>query len=172
MAMRAPSSPGCGVMHMAPTSAVSRACKTSGGAAVMGREPKSSSSMPVYCASRSSMAAAMLAATERLVSSAMRATCSPGRTLRQVSTAFLAPGINSGSGWPKYICLFYQFLGNLPDAYPARNSSRVNPASLRNAHEKPLGYIFPAMYWDGKYFARQDASESDETPPGEFRHSR
>src|SRR6267154_1778521 len=47
MAMRAPSSPGCGVMHITPTSAVSRAVSTSAGAALMGRGPKSSRSNPV-----------------------------------------------------------------------------------------------------------------------------
>src|ERR1700726_3140539 len=117
MAMRAPSSPGCGVMHIAPTSAVSRACRTSAGAAVIGRGPNSSNSKPVYCAPRSSIAAAMLAATERLVSSAMRATCSPGRTPRQVSTAFFAPGINSGSGWPKYISQFYKNSRKFEEAF-------------------------------------------------------
>src|SRR6185437_3473352 len=50
----------------------------------------------------------MLAATERLASSAIRTTCSSGRTLRQVSTAFLAPGINSGAGRPKYISQSYK----------------------------------------------------------------
>jgi hypothetical protein len=43
----------------------------------------------------------MLAATARLVSSAMSATFSLGLTARQVSTAFLAPGISSDWGGPK-----------------------------------------------------------------------
>src|SRR5258707_4402271 len=47
----------------------------------------------------------MLAATARLASSAIRATCSPGRTPRHVSTALRAPGINSGCGEPNFIYL-------------------------------------------------------------------
>ena len=43
----------------------------------------------------------MLAATARLVSSAINATFSPERTPRHVSTALRAPGISSGSGAPK-----------------------------------------------------------------------
>src|SRR5437016_10484174 len=45
----------------------------------------------------------MLAATARLASSAISATCSPGRTPRHVSTAFRAPGIKSVCGEPKFI---------------------------------------------------------------------
>src|SRR5712664_39114 len=105
MAMRAASSPGCGDMHSTPTSAVSSACKTPGGATVIGRGPKSSSNSPVYRAFRSSSAAAILAATARLASSAINATCSPGRTARQVSTALCAPGINSVWRDPKFIVL-------------------------------------------------------------------
>src|SRR6266436_3246408 len=105
MAMRAPSSPICGVMHMAPTSAVSRAPRTAGGAVVMGRGPNSSRTRPVYWAPPSSMAAAILAATARLASSAISATCSPGRTPRHVSTAFRAPGIRSVCGEPKFILI-------------------------------------------------------------------
>src|SRR6266850_3732246 len=103
--MRAASSPGCGVIHSTPTSAVSSACKTSGGATVIGRRPKSSSNSPMYKAFWSSSAAAMLAATARLASSAINATCSPGRTARQVSTALCAPGINSVWRGPKFILL-------------------------------------------------------------------
>src|SRR6266446_120480 len=105
MAMRAASSPGCGDMHSTPTSAVSSACKTSAGATVIGRGPRSSSNSPVYKAFWSSSAAAMLAATARLASSAINATCSPGRTARQVSTALCAPGINSVWRGPKFIVL-------------------------------------------------------------------
>src|ERR1700730_12562994 len=105
MAMRAASSPGCGDMQSTPTSAVSSACKTSGGARVIGRGPKSSSNNPVYKAFWSSRAAAMLAATARLASSAIKATCSRGRTARQVSTALRAPGINSVWRGPKFILL-------------------------------------------------------------------
>src|SRR5882762_5119630 len=47
----------------------------------------------------------MLAATARLASSAIRATCSPGRTPRHVSTAFRAPGINSVCGEANFIQL-------------------------------------------------------------------
>src|SRR5437016_2349153 len=101
MAMRAASSPGCGAMHKTPTSALSRAPKTSAGAAAIGRGPNSSSKSRVARASRSSSAAAMLAATARLVSSAINATFSPERTPRHVSTALRAPGISSGSGAPK-----------------------------------------------------------------------
>src|SRR6266849_5858704 len=105
MAMRAANSPGCGDMQSTPTSAVSSACKTSAGATVIGRGPKSSSNSPVYKAFWSSSAAAMLAATARLTSSAINATCSPGRRLRQVSTALRAPGINSVWRGPKFIVL-------------------------------------------------------------------
>src|SRR5229473_6259625 len=105
MAMRAANSPGCGDMQSTPTSAVSSACKTSAGATVIGRGPKSSSNSPVYKAFWSSSAAAMLAATARLASSAINATCSPGRTARQVSTALCAPGINSVWRGPNFIVL-------------------------------------------------------------------
>src|SRR6266446_10003543 len=47
----------------------------------------------------------MLAATERLASSAINATCSPGRTLRHISTALRAPGIKSACGEPNFISL-------------------------------------------------------------------
>src|ERR1700731_3215937 len=107
MAMRAPSSPGCGVMHMMPTSAVSSACKISGGASRMGRGPKSSSKKAWYFAPRSSRAAARLAATGLLTSSAIKATHSPLRTARQVSTAFLAPGISSFFALPNKLRLLY-----------------------------------------------------------------
>src|SRR5437764_584184 len=103
MAMRAASSPGCGVMHNTPISALSSEFKTSAGAAAIGRGPKSSSRRPVQCALRSSSAAEMLAATARLASSAISATCSPARTLRHVFTALRAPGINSGLKAPKSI---------------------------------------------------------------------
>ena len=43
---------------------------------------------------RSASTALRLAATDRLASSAMSATCSPGPTARQVSTAFFAPGVD------------------------------------------------------------------------------
>src|SRR5260370_16893190 len=47
----------------------------------------------------------MLAATARLASAALRATSSPGRTSRHVSTAFRAPGINSGCEEPNFISI-------------------------------------------------------------------
>src|ERR1700732_3308762 len=95
MAMRAPSSPGGGVMHIIPTSAVSSAFKISAGASRMGRGPKFSNKNGLYFAPQSSSAAARLAATGLLTSSAITTTHSPARTARQVSTAFLAPSISS-----------------------------------------------------------------------------
>src|SRR5260370_25141274 len=47
----------------------------------------------------------MLAATARLASSAINATCSPGRTSRHVSTALCAPGIKSARGEPNFTSL-------------------------------------------------------------------
>src|SRR5882757_6906895 len=103
-------SPGCGVMHSTPTSAVSRACSTGSGALFIGRGPKSSSSKPVKSAPRSVSAFSRLAATLRLISSAISATCSPGCTPRQTSTAFSAPAISSIGAIPKDIFII------LPDS--------------------------------------------------------
>src|ERR1700688_935290 len=45
----------------------------------------------------------MLAATARLATSAISATCSPERTPKHVSTALRAPGIRSACGEPNFI---------------------------------------------------------------------
>src|SRR5271156_6009396 len=57
------------------------------------------------------MAACRLAATGLLMASAMRATSSPGRIAKQVSMAFLAPGISSAGGGPNFIQVVYRELG-------------------------------------------------------------
>src|SRR5215471_6619731 len=94
-------------MHRTPTSACSSASSTGSGAFLTGLGAKSSSNKPLAVAPRSSIACSRLAATLRLVSSAINATCSPGRTFRHTSTAFLAPAISSLAAIPKDMLLFY-----------------------------------------------------------------
>src|SRR5689334_1626001 len=114
MDMRALSSPGCGVMQSTPTSAVSKASSTGSGAPFIGRGPKSSSKRPVKSAPRSVSAFSRLAATLRLISSAISATCSPGCTLRHTSMAFSAPAISSIGGVPKDIFIILPESGPTP----------------------------------------------------------
>src|SRR6266852_2826758 len=138
MAIRAPSSPGCGFMHSTPTSAFSRASSMSGGASLTGRGPKSSSSNPVTLARRSSSAKAILAATAELGLSAISATCSPGWTARHVSTAFRAPGIRSGCTAPNPIRLFYRMGGLFGSGRSYCNhaiASRKRRAKAQHLHD-------------------------------------
>src|SRR5262249_11419237 len=65
-----------------------------------GRAATRSSSTPSHRAPRSSKAAAILAATWLLASSAISATCSLGSMARQTSTAFRAPPSRSGDAGP------------------------------------------------------------------------
>src|SRR5258705_909389 len=133
MDIRALSSPGCGVMHSTPTSAVSRASKTGSGAPFMGRGAKSSRSRPVNSAPRSVSAFSRLAATLRLTSSAINATCSPGCTPRHTSMAFSAPAISSIGAFPKDIFII------LPDsgATPKTGGLRI---SLSGHLFRPFGF--------------------------------
>src|SRR6202035_3178198 len=136
MDIRALNSPGCGVMHSTPTSAVSRASSTGSGAPFIGREPKSSRSKPVSSAPRSFTAFSRLAATLRLTSSAISATCSPRCTPRHTSMAFSAPAISSIGAFPKDIFII------LPDS-----GARPKTPWLRVAQS---GYLFGPFGFDTK----------------------
>ncbi len=76
----------------------------------MGRGPKASNKNVLQLAPQEYSAASRLAATGLLTSSAIKATCSPARTARQVSAAFFAPSINSDIGLPKQESIFPFYL--------------------------------------------------------------
>jgi len=95
---------------------------------------------PVYCAPRSSNGSGNAGRpTERLVSSADESDCvrrggPPRQVFHGVSSA---PGINSGSGWPKVHLFILPILAELSRLLILLgNSSMVNPASLRMRRKK------------------------------------
>src|SRR5713101_3959484 len=90
----------------------------------------------------------MLAATARLASSAISATCSPGRTPRHVSTAFRAPGINSSGAFPKFMPFI---LPNSP--YFAKWLTFVEflkskSGVFEDPQKHPLGQILASVHWN------------------------
>src|SRR6267378_2963952 len=162
MDIRALSSPGCGVMQSTPTSAVSSASSTGSGASFIGRGPKSSRSRPVNSAPRSANAFSRLAATLRLISSAIKATCSPGCTPRHTSMAFSAPAISSIGAFPKAIFII------LPDfcATPKTRLLRISLAShfFRSFGFDAEGRDLPAAAGD----IRQAAGAQPRQEPSKF----